>query len=127
MIPSTLLLLVVAVFLLGPASAFLAPHHIRPSATPAAVLSQLFGTHKGTVKWFDSTKGFGFITRDDDGEDVFVHQSGIQAEGFRSLEDGSSVEFDILETEDGKTKAVDVTGPNGEGLPRGYAYKKREE
>jgi len=49
---------------------------------------------KGTVKWFNATKGYGFIGRDD-GEDVFVHFSAIQAEGYRKLEEGQVVEFSI--------------------------------
>jgi CspA family cold shock protein len=49
---------------------------------------------KGTVKWFNATKGYGFIGRDD-GEDVFVHFSAIQAEGYRKLEEGQSVEFSV--------------------------------
>ena len=48
----------------------------------------------GTIKWFNSAKGYGFITRDN-GEDVFVHHSAIQAEGFRSLDEGDQVEFTI--------------------------------
>lgn len=48
----------------------------------------------GTVKWFNPEKGFGFIQREDE-EDVFVHFSAIQAEGFRSLEEGQRVEFDV--------------------------------
>lgn len=49
---------------------------------------------KGTVKWFNASKGYGFITPET-GEDVFVHYSAIQAEGYRSLEEGQSVEFDV--------------------------------
>ena len=50
----------------------------------------------GTVKWFNNTKGFGFITADD-GTDVFVHHSDIQGDGFKSLDEGESVEFEITE------------------------------
>ena len=48
----------------------------------------------GTVKWFDAGKGYGFVTRDG-GTDVFVHQSAIQAEGYRSLVEGQRVEFEV--------------------------------
>lgn len=50
--------------------------------------------NKGTVKWFNNQKGYGFITGED-GNDVFVHYSGLNMEGFKSLEEGASVEFEI--------------------------------
>nr|AMK48001.1 putative glycine-rich protein 2 [Lupinus angustifolius] len=67
----------------------------------------------GKVKWFNDTKGFGFITPDDGGEELFVHQSQIKSDGFRSLAEGESVEFQIEADSDGRSKAVDVTGPDG--------------
>lgn len=51
----------------------------------------------GTVKWFDSTKGFGFITPDEGGQDLFVHHSEIQMEGYATLDDGQKVEYEIGE------------------------------
>ncbi|MDQ3405867.1 MAG: cold-shock protein [Actinomycetota bacterium] len=50
---------------------------------------------QGTVKWFNSEKGFGFIAQDDGGADVFVHYSEIQSNGFRSLEENQRVEFEV--------------------------------
>ncbi|MFQ5412516.1 MAG: cold-shock protein [Phycisphaerae bacterium] len=61
---------------------------------------------EGTVKWFNETKGFGFI-QSDEGQDVFVHQSEIQAEGFRTLSDGQRVEFELTQGPKGP-KAVSV-------------------
>jgi len=62
----------------------------------------------GTVKWFNSQKGYGFVTPTSGGEDLFVHQSEIKAEGFRTLNEGQHVNFDLVE-ENGKRKAVNVT------------------
>jgi CspA family cold shock protein len=61
----------------------------------------------GTVKWFNPSKGYGFIERDG-GEDVFVHQSAIQAEGYRTLQEGQRVEFEVEAGAKGP-KAANVT------------------
>lgn len=53
--------------------------------------------NKGTVKWFNAQKGFGFITNNETGEDVFVHFSGIASEGFKSLEENQNVTFEIAQ------------------------------
>ena len=62
--------------------------------------------NKGTVKWFNAEKGYGFITGED-GQDVFVHFSGLNMEGFKTLEEGASVEFDITDGAKGP-QAVNV-------------------
>jgi len=62
---------------------------------------------KGTVKWFNDQKGFGFITPDTGGKDLFVHQSAIQSSGFRTLKEGDKVEFDPEQGQKGP-QAVNV-------------------
>uniref|UniRef100_A0A6V7QXY3 Glycine-rich protein 2-like n=1 Tax=Ananas comosus var. bracteatus TaxID=296719 RepID=A0A6V7QXY3_ANACO len=73
----------------------------------------------GTVKWFNGSKGFGFITPDGGGDDLFVHQTSIRADGFRALSEGDAVEFAVERGDDGRTKAVDVTGPDGSPITSG--------
>ncbi len=55
----------------------------------------------GTVKWFDATKGFGFITPTEGGKDVFAHHTAIQGEGFKTLDENQAVTFDIVEGDKG--------------------------
>ena len=112
-------LIILLISLLALTSAFV------PANTFARKLikSELSMKTTGTVKFFDSTKGFGFITPSGGGDDIFVHQTAIYARGFRSLAEGEEVEFDIGEDEKrkGKKFAINVTGPNGgfvQGAPR---------
>lgn len=111
-----------------------------PSAFASRFFSDASDKVKGTVKWFDPKKGFGFIIPDDGSSEIFVHHTSIHAEGFRTLgvssysrsivqlfsrkeritylylpycKDGEAVEFEVLEEPNGKLKAMNVTGPDG--------------
>jgi CspA family cold shock protein len=61
----------------------------------------------GTVKWFNATKGYGFITPDEGGKDVFVHITAVQAAGLQGLKDGQRVSYELT-TERGKTSAANL-------------------
>ena len=62
---------------------------------------------KGTVKWFNNSKGYGFITPEDGSQDVFVHHSSIQGEGYKSLDEAQTVEFEVQQGQKGP-EAVNV-------------------
>ena len=70
----------------------------------------------GTVKWFNDAKGYGFITPDAGGKDIFVHHSSIAGTGFKSLAEGARVEFDATEGQKGPVAAT-VTGADGSLTP----------
>lgn len=72
-----------------------------------AIQVNVMSKTNGTVKWFNETKGFGFIERED-GPDVFVHFSAIQGDGFKTLADGQKVEFDVTDGQKGP-QAENVT------------------
>ena len=71
----------------------------------SAVKSAGTGTQRGTVKWFNAKKGYGFITQGD--EDIFVHYTGLNMEGYKSLDEGAEVTFDITEGKNGP-QAINV-------------------
>ncbi|MEM9320867.1 MAG: cold-shock protein [Pseudomonadota bacterium] len=62
----------------------------------------------GTVKWFNTTKGYGFIAPDDGGKDVFVHISAVERAGFTGLADNQKLEFELREGRDGRQSAVEL-------------------
>lgn len=62
---------------------------------------------QGTVKWFNAAKGYGFIEQES-GDDVFVHYSAIQSDGFKSINEGEKVTFDISQNDAGKSQAINV-------------------
>jgi len=79
----------------------------------------------GTCKWWNSQKGFGFITPDDGGADLFVHQTAITSDGFRSLAEGEELEYLVEQGSDGRLKALNVTGPGGKNV-KGAPQEFRE-
>jgi CspA family cold shock protein len=62
----------------------------------------------GTVKWFNPTKGYGFVAPDEGGKDIFVHISAVQKAGMRTLTQGEKISFEIESQKDGKTAAVNL-------------------
>ena len=64
---------------------------------------------KGTVKWFNPTKGYGFIAPETGGKDVFVHISAVQKAGLRSLSEGQKVDFEVEQQQNGRTAAVNLS------------------
>jgi CspA family cold shock protein len=64
---------------------------------------------RGTVKWFNDSKGYGFIAPDEGGEDVFVHHSAIEGQGFKTLKEGAKVEYEITQGQKGPQAAHVIT------------------
>lgn len=61
--------------------------------------------NKGIVKWFNASKGFGFIEQENGGDDIFVHHTAIQADGYKTLDEGASVSFEIVDGNKGPAAA----------------------
>ncbi len=66
----------------------------------------------GTVKWFNPTKGYGFIAPDTGGKDVFVHISAVQKAGLRTLNEGQKLDFEVEQQQNGRAAAVNLTKPD---------------
>merc|ERR1711933_650618 len=104
---------ILALSSISKSSAFLV-QPVRSFLSSSVVLHMNESKKTGTVKWFNAERGYGFIVPDDGSKDIFVHQTAIQKEGFRSLADGEKVEYDIeTDSSDGRIKASIVTGPGG--------------
>lgn len=85
---------------------------------------------KGTVKWFNGEKGYGFIAPEGGGDDVFVHFSAIQAEGYRNLEEGDEVTFDVSQGQKGpqaNNVVVTASAGGGDSRQRGGGRGSRAE
>ncbi len=68
---------------------------------------------QGTVKWFNAEKGFGFIAQEDGGDDVFVHYSAIQSQGYKSLDENQKVEFDVTQGPKAPRRRTSVRSDRG--------------
>ena len=79
----------------------------KRSFCPAGRMKERHDMAQGTVKWFNPDKGYGFISRED-GDDLFVHYSEIQMDGFKTLDEGQAVEFDVTTGQNGKLQASNV-------------------
>ena len=80
----------------------------RSVSAPPAAREGVPSMPKGTVKWFNPTKGYGFIAPDTGGKDVFVHISAVQKAGLRTLNEGQKVGFDIEQQQNGRSAAVNI-------------------
>ena len=78
--------------------------HIRPSI----VLFKGYSMSTGTVKWFNPTKGYGFIEPEDGGKDVFVHISAVERAGMSTLREGQKVDFEVVAGQNGKSSAENL-------------------
>ena len=103
---SILAAIVAVVLTCSTASLVMSASNVLPRLTSITGVIQMAERETGTVKWFNDSKGYGFIEREQ-GEDIFVHFRAIRGEGYRTLEDGQSVEFTVTEGDKGP-QAQDV-------------------